>query len=449
MLRVSLLIITLYSPTVFGFDLLTAYKTALLSDPEFIAAIKEYEASKSNKIIGLSALLPKISGSYNAATNNSKISGPAYLGGPNIITNKNYPSDNLIVQLTQPVFDLQSLAKYRKSIVDAEYAQAKLSDDTLLLLTRVFKAYAEILRSREKLLYKTSLTNESVEDFRLKRKSYDRGLVTVNEVAEAEAAWLVASANQKGALAELKANVQVLSGITSVSPSTVENLQSVSMESALPNIPHQTYDEAERAAFANNSNLSTKLLKAESAREEYNKNRAEYSPTLSVVTSWGQQNSQNTASINQNAVTSLIGLQLNVPIFSGGETYGKTSQSYSLYEKAVAEIDVAKNEIKYNLRKYGGEISSGHDVVRANHNLVLATRLSLTTMSNLRQINEATRYEHAVAERKFASAKYDFVDSKLKYIESWINYHKTMGNLSVANMELIGKFFVNNNREYK
>lgn len=44
-------------------DLLHAYEAALANDPVFLAAVKENEAGQANRVIGRSALMPKVGGS--------------------------------------------------------------------------------------------------------------------------------------------------------------------------------------------------------------------------------------------------------------------------------------------------------------------------------------------------------------------------------------------------
>lgn len=441
MKKFCILLFLLISTNVYSLDLSSAFKAAIISDPEFIGAVKEYEATKSSKIIGFSALLPKLSASYYSATNNSKISGPAYLGGPNIVTNRNYPSDNLLLQLTQPVFDLQALAKYRKSLVDAEYGEAKKSDDTLSLLVRVFKAYSDLIRSIQNETYKRAAYLESVQDLKQKKSNYDKGLVVINDVLEAEASKYIAFAKLESAKEESSVYLQKLSGITGISPNSITQISTLGASDELPAIPKASFEEAVLYSYSNNPYIASKILKATSAREEYNKNRAEYSPTLSLVTSWGQQNSQNTASINQNAVSSLIGLQLNVPIFSGGETNGKSTQSFFLYEKALAEVDVAKNEIKNDLRMYLGKLSSGHHKVLSQLQMIRATQQSLHTAVKLKTIREATDYDYLAAITKHEKSIYDYVDEKLTYLDSWIGYKRSLGNLNLSDLDILSKHF--------
>lgn len=73
-------------------------------------------------------------------------------------------------------------------------------------------------------------------------------------------------------------------------------------------------------------NCAAVITIAKVVRQEYAKQQVHY-PTVAGVVGWNQQKSQTYSVINQNSVTSQAGVVISMPIFSGGEITGRTSQA--------------------------------------------------------------------------------------------------------------------------
>ena len=93
----------------------------------------------------------------------------------------------------------------------------------------------------------------------------------------------------------------------------------------------------------NYSVLASKL-NAEVAKSNYAGSRAAHLPSLNLVGSSGyttQLRSLST-SVPTTYYSNVLGLQLSVPIFSGGLTTATSRQSAALYDQALATFDLAK-----------------------------------------------------------------------------------------------------------
>jgi outer membrane protein, protease secretion system len=61
--------------------------------------------------------LPKVATSYNQNRNQSTQWGAQYTGGPNVSSNWSYLSNYSYLQLTQPIFSLEALARWRQGVL--------------------------------------------------------------------------------------------------------------------------------------------------------------------------------------------------------------------------------------------------------------------------------------------------------------------------------------------
>ena len=109
----------------YALNLQEAYELALSNDPVYRSALKEYEAGMENESIGRAAVLPKVSANYNKSTNQTTQWGAQYTGGPNVSYNWSYPSDFSAVQLTQPIFSLEAMARWRQGTAQTDFSKSR------------------------------------------------------------------------------------------------------------------------------------------------------------------------------------------------------------------------------------------------------------------------------------------------------------------------------------
>jgi protease secretion system outer membrane protein len=141
---------------------------------------------------------------------------------------------------------------------------------------------------------------------------------------------------------DAKRKLEAMTGLNLKAASEVKALRS--SFKAKPLVPN-TFDSWRQTALDNNPELRASAQAVEVARQEYEKQQAAHYPVLSGVATWGQQSSQNTATINQTALTTAVGVQLSMPFYSGGAIVGRSVQAYANYEKAQADRDATINKI--------------------------------------------------------------------------------------------------------
>jgi len=125
----------------------TFHELDLRNNPTDRSASKEFEAGMEKNTIGRSALLPKAAASYNQNKNQSTQWSAQYTGGPNVSSNWSYPSNYSYLQLTQPIFSLEALARWRQGVAQSDLSQSKYLYNTQDLLIRVLQAYTDLLFS--------------------------------------------------------------------------------------------------------------------------------------------------------------------------------------------------------------------------------------------------------------------------------------------------------------
>lgn len=427
-------------------DLMSAYEAALANDPTFRAAVKDAEAGRANLEIGRSGLLPQLSANYYSAINNSRIAQPQFgnQGGPTIITNSAYPSNNSYFQVTQSLFNLQALAQFRQGTAQANLAQAKLAYNTQDLLIRVLQAYTDLLFARDQYSYFEAQRDAFKEQMDTNVRRYQKGEGTITDTLETRASFEMANAQlieARDLIENNKRKLEAIIGLQLQSPAEVRALLNTFKVQPLNPRAFELWREV---ALASNPEILAAQHAEEVARQDFQKNVGANFPVISAVATWGQQNSYYISTINQQATTSTAGIQATWPIFNGGQTTGLISQSRANFEKATAQLDEARLRVVTELRKqYDAVLSSEQKVAALNRAVESATELTKAMRLSIKG-GERVNMDALLADRGLASARRDLAQAKYNYLLAYLRLKQQAGNLSADDLQHVATFFERN-----
>ena len=429
------------SPGAYALDLLHAYEEALGNDPVFRAAVKEHEAGQANRVIGRSAVMPKIGLNYNQYANNSQISGPIITGGPDNTTTRAYPSDMVQVQLTQPLFNLTALAQMRQGMAQADMSEAKFVFHTQDLLVRVLQGYCDVLYAEDNLAYLVAQRDAYKEQLKVNQRTYERGEGTVTDALETQASYQMSEAQvieAQDALENNKRKLEALIGNPIHSAAEVRKLSGNFR--VMPLVP-SAFELWKESAVANNAELRASEHNVEVARQEYEKQKSAHYPTVAGVVGWNQQRSQTYTAINQQAVTSQVGVVISMPIFSGGEITGRTTQAAANYEKAKAERDQVRDSMITELRKQYDLANSSLQRIEALNRAVDSASELTRAMRKSVQGGQRINLDVLVADKGLATAKKDLSQAKYNYMLAILRMKQQAGTLTLEDLEKTAKNF--------
>lgn len=422
-------------------DLLHAYDAALSNDPAFKAAVKENEAGQANRVIGRSGLMPKVAVTYNQFMNNSAISGPVVTGGPSQTTNRAYPSDFLGIQLVQPLFNLMALAQMRQGYAQSDLSDAKFMYNSQDLLVRVLQAYSDVLYAQDDLDYLKAQRDAIKEQQKVNDRRYQLGDGTVTDSLETRASYAMSESRVIDATDTLEVAKRKLEAITGVEIRSAAEVRKLGANFRVLPVAPKAFEVWRDTALSNSSEIRMATHQVEIARQEYEKQKAAHYPTASLVGGWNQQKSQTTVAINQMAETSQVGIQLAIPIFSGGETVGKTSQARANYEKAQAELDRARQTVITELRKQYDLANSSVQKIEALYRAVDSATELTRAMRKSVQGGERVNVDVLLADRGLATARRDLAKAKYDYMLSYLKLKQQAGTLALEDFEKTAKNF--------
>ena len=432
------------STTANAIGLIEAYEAAVANDSVYRSATHENEAGQQYKVIGRANLLPNISANYGYNRNNQDIT--AQSNNNTISEKRNYTSENGSIQLRQPIFNLESWARYRQGNAQTNLSDKQLEVSKQALITRFFGLFASANYAEDVL----ALEKAARDGFKLQEDANKlmavRGEGTKIALIESQAKLSLSEAqvieaednltDSRNALATmLGKDVTALDMLTD--GFNVQPMQPASLE------------EWKEIALAHNPEMAVQREAVEVASQEVKRNRAGHAPRLDAIASISKSDSDTTSTFKQNIDTKSIGLQLNIPIYAGGAISALTAQAQANHLKAQDDLQTKTNEVLLDLRKQYSTLQSSTLKIDALKQSVASAELLVTATKKSLIGGVRTNLDVLEARKQLFETKRDLSLARYNYLVAYINLRKAAGTLTVADLEKISPYFVQQARTIK
>lgn len=420
-----------------GLGLMEAHDLALQRDPSFRSATKDYEAGLQYGPIGRSAVLPKVTANYsNQANHTTNTFNNAASQGP-----FNYGSNYSAIQLNQPFFNLEALARLRQGNAQAEFAQSKYQYLRYDLSYRVLQSYTDLLLAIDHLHFQESELAVYKEQVKLSERQYQKGELTITDVLQAKSGLLLNQAKVIEAKDEVENMKRKLEGLVG-QPVNLHSLAKLHQRFEVIQNDSKNFEQWEQLALNNNIELIAMKNQIDVAYQEYKKNLAGHFPVVNLVAAGVNQVSNTPTSVNQGSKQTYVGVQVNVPIFSGGETQSRSNQAYASYQKALADYDVAKERILTELRKQYDLTRSGQHKIHALMDAEASVTRLVDSMRKSVRGGERIKLDIFVADKSLRSTKKDLAQAKYQYLISYLKLQQMGGIFEYADFQKIATYFI-------
>lgn len=444
----SILVMLIFfgASTAGGTDLAEVYKIALVSDPTLREANANRQASSEASPQARAALLPLITGSYSRGEGDSSGSSVFQQIDPfgNIVTVANpFRSDvsdstSWRLDIQQPLFRwdrIVGLRQAQKQVAQAEVDYQAAQQDLML---RVAEAYFNVLAAQDTLDAEVANKEATQRQLEQAEKRFEVGLIAITDVLEAQAAYDLAVATDIGALRLLSTAKESLREITS---EYIVELQRPGDDLPLVSPDPASADSWVEQAMKNNLVLNSTRLQADVAKDQVRINRSGHMPTLDLVasrSSFDQEATRQDASdpnnpfllADSNSITNRISLQLNIPIFSGGNTSSVVRQSVYLHRAARERVERVARETERSTRDAYDAVVSQIARVRALRRAVESNEKALQASEAGFEVGTRTTVDVLNARQELFRARTDYARTRYDYIVNVLRLKQAAGSLS-------------------
>lgn len=425
----------LFSINCLAADLLSVYELAEKNDPTYLQEVASYKATLEARPQALSQLLPNVNLSANTTRLDQDISSASNFGsGGEIDFNRRGYSLNI----TQPIFRQDRFIALDQADSEIKQAEAELAGAQQDLIVRIAERYFDILSAKDNLEFAQAEVKSLSRQLEQANQRFEVGLSAITDVQEAQAGYDLAVAqeilaqntidNAQEAMRELTGDYvtgfETLGNampLVKPEPTAIENWTELSLEQNLGMV-------AAREA-------------AETARTEIKRQSAGHYPTLDLVGSHGYDSTGGRFGATKTH-TSSIGLELNIPIYSGGLVSSQKKEAHENYNVAIHALEQARRSAQRLTRQAYLGVITGISQVNALKQAVVSSETALEATEAGFEVGTRTAVDVVASQRTTSEARRNYSQAKYDYILDTLRLKQAAGTLSSEDLELVNSWLM-------
>lgn len=413
-IRSIILVAMLPHAVVCAADLATVYQKALLHDPTYLQIHSQTLSKEEQLAIDRASLLP----SLNAAT------GYTYEDQQNLW----HDSQNFTVTLQQTLFDVGQWLTVKSDQLLAQQAQYENAAALQDLIVRTVLAYTELAKNQEILALLSQEADKQHQLYQETQQRYDAGQIIMTDVSDAQVAYLKTQTNLIAAKTTLHTAQSALKKLTGDEVIHVAVLRT-NFKFLMPNA--NDLNTWLQQAHTTNNTIKANEYAAHIAKQTIAVQQAGHYPILTATADYNAINQRPNTSRQRGTS---VGLNLSIPLFTGGKITAQTRQAtdnYHAQEQALAAaVETALDQIRVNFSELSNDIDqldAQRKTITAYHDALLNTEQSY--QAGLRQISDVIN-----AETAYINAQIDYVNTKYQFINILFQLKQAAGYLSTQDI---------------
>jgi len=418
-------------------DLMDVYELSVRNDATFQAAAATHRAAQHSPDIARAGLLPTIDATASTSGNliKSKVGGSVF--NPSSGSRK-FNDHDYTFTVTQPLYRKDRWIALDQARVEVDQADATFAFERQSLMLRAAERYFDVLRAEDELTFARAELEAFGQQLEQSQQRFEVGLIAITDVEEARSGFDLARAQVIQAEVALDNAREALREVTGEYHLAVAALGGeLPLELPLPN----DIDRWTETALTQNLQLAGVRHAADRSRLEIQRVEAGHLPTLDLVGSHGRDVVKDSRSgggsgIRDN-INTVVGLQLNVPIFAGGSVVSRTRQSRQLYDRDLDEVERVRRLVQRTTRDAFLQIRSGISRVNALEQAVRSAQAAAEAIEAGFQVGTRTSVDVLNAQRDVFRAKRDLSNARYDYIIDTLTLKQAAGTLEVHDLELV------------
>ncbi|HLO93400.1 MAG TPA: TolC family outer membrane protein [Burkholderiaceae bacterium] len=296
-------------------------------------------------------------------------------------------------------------------------ARADLESAEQDLIVRVSQAYFDVLNARDTLATAQGNKKAVAEQLASAKRNFEVGTATITDTREAQARYDLATAQELAADNDLRVkqvSLDQIVGRVGVDPKPLA--QPVALPALASDQVETWVAQSEQHPLIRKAQLGLEV-----ARLETEKAKAANGPTVDANGSLGVVNNRGDVQMPGSTRQAKVGLELNIPLYTGGYNDNRIKETLKLEEKSRNDLDFARRSISEATKRAFFGVQSLRAQVKAYEAAEASTKLALEATQlgyklgvrvNLDVLNAQTQLFST--QRDLAKARYDVVLNSLK-----------------------------------
>ncbi|MCG3729945.1 outer membrane channel protein TolC [Vibrio cincinnatiensis] len=401
-------------------DLAQIYDQAKENDPQLLSAVARRDAAFEAVTSSRSTLLPQINltAGYNLTRSDED----------------SRESDRLTagISFSQELYNRSSwvtldTAEKQARQADAEYAVIQQN-----LILRVSQAYFEVLSAQDNLEFVRAEKAAVARQLEQTKQRFEVGLSAITDVHDAQAQYDSVLADEVLAENTLTNSYESLREITGQDYADLNILDTERFSASRSTESMEAL--IERAQQQNLSLLSSRIAQ-DIAKDNISLASSGHLPSLTLDGgyNYGHESNSDSGSYSYSGHDYndfAIGLNLNVPLYTGGNVTSQTKQAEYTYVAASQDLEASFRTVVKNVRAYNNNINASIGALRAYEQTVISARSALEATEAGFEVGTRTIVDVLDATRRLYDANRNLSSARYDYILNVLQLRQAIGSLN-------------------
>jgi outer membrane protein len=417
-------------------DLMQVYREAQRYDAAYAAARYTVAAGRERLPQGRALLLPTLNLSSSATRTRSEVDSRE----PTIVPSATrYPeSVSYTLSLNQPLFRLQNWLQYRQSDHLVKQAEAIFVQAYQDLIVRTATAYFDVLAAQDTLGLVRAQKEATAEQLAQAKRNFEVGTATITDTHEAQARYDLIVAQEIAAQNDLESKRRAVQLLTGREPAALQPLRA-DIRLTPPNPPDMQawVDLAEKYAYP----VQIAESAAEVAALEARRSTAAHFPTLDFVATHGQAGASATTEslVGRDTTTTVIGLQLAMPLFQGGALTSRDRETAALSMKSKEDLENARRSAALLTRQTYLAVINGIAQIAAFEQALVSTQSALDSNKLGYEVGVRINIDVLNAQQQVFSTRRDLALARYNNIINSLRLKAAAGALREEDLEEVNR----------
>ncbi len=402
-------------------DLLSIYQQALQADPRIHSSELQIQISDDRRGQALGEMYPQISASANWSANNQRV---------NTVGTSNFHGVRYTLSLNQTLIDFTKFWNWQRTQKVIDQSTAEQAETLNQLMFDVVERYFNVLEAVDQLSLVQQTKEATAKQLQQVQKQFAKQMVKITDVYEIETRLDTLAADEieaENILAVAKEN------LTELTDKTPENLQPLKEMTFKP--LEGKIEEWVAIAKVKNPTLIAQASAIAAADDDVDAQIAGHLPVVEFQMNYIDSNTGFDSALRPNTETQVAAINVRVPLFSGGVTSHRVSESRH-------RLAMEKYDQQAKVRTVVKETKDAFLSANTSFRRIEANKKALASAIKSREAMEKGREYHVETEmdvlnarqqeyragRNLARAKYDYIKNRIRFVYA-------MGMISEENLQ--------------
>lgn len=413
---------------------------ARAGEPTYLGAKTNVLAAQARNTQAIGAMLPQVSATGSANDNDRKYK-TRHSSVPE--ARDQYDSYSAQISLTQPLVRYANIVGWRQARAVVGQAEHQLAAAEQELFAKLVGAWFDLLAARDTVAFTGRQAEALQRQWEITSRGSELGIYGQPQVDDARTK--LDQALSDAVVAETDGHLKraALEQLVGALPDS--ELPYMHGEAALASPTRASLEKWLENVETGNPGIQAATQAYEAASAEVSKQRAGHFPTLDLVASYGK-NGQAVGGFPGQAGYDIeqgtVGLQLNIPLFSGWTQSAKVDEALAQKEKARLDLEVARRTAILNTKQAWFGWHGAFARTRAGSQAVKSARSALVQAKTGVENGLKTELDVLQAEQQLRAGQRDFRKGRYDQVVAFVRLLAVSGMLTDGDVAALDSLHV-------